>query len=75
QAAEKKQAKDYKAAYELLPQARQKYLAAADAARAKRLAAEQALKDADAQIKQTESTVGEMQKNLDAENGQSGGGQ
>ncbi len=75
QATEKKNAKAYTEAYDLLPKARAAYLAAADAAKKKRLVAEQALKNADAQIEQTKSTVGEMQKNLDAEKSQSGGGQ
>lgn len=75
QATEKKNAKAYTDAYDLLPKARAAYLAAADAAKKKRLVAEQALKNADAQIEQTKSTVGEMQKNLDAEKSQSGGGQ
>ncbi len=75
QAADKKSAKAYKDAYDLLGEARDAYTATVDAANKKRVAAEAALKKADAQIEQTKTEVDAMQKNLDAANNQSGGGQ
>ncbi|HUX12970.1 MAG TPA: hypothetical protein VMW87_08060 [Spirochaetia bacterium] len=75
QAADKKSAKAYKDAYDLLGAARDAYTATVDAANKKRIAAEAALKKADAQIEQTKTEVDAMQKNLDAANSQSAGGQ